>query len=629
MPYLKPNEPFEIFDGKPDPLGLSFQGDRANFSIFSENATSVILGIFFDTYLKEIPLKRTNDIWHIAISNFPNGATYAYRFDGPKEKLYNPTKWLADPYAKIPADVIHTHIALPPKFDWEGIMPPKILPQDLIIYETHVRGFTKHSSSQVKFPGTYLGFIEKIPYLKKLGINAVELLPIFEFDETHVKVPPHVNYWGYSPTHFFAPKKWYAHQDPINEFKTLVKELHRNGILIFLDVVYNHTGEGKEKDYYVNFRGIDNEVYYMVEKDGSYSDYSGCGNTFNVNHPQVHKLIIDSLKYWTTEMHVDGFRFDLASIFTRLTDGTPSPHSPLIDAISNDPTLGHVKLIAEAWDAAGLYQLGSFPRWGAWSEWNGRYRDAVRRFIKGTDGMSGLFANVISGSETIYSHSQTPLSSINFITAHDGFCLKDLVSYQDKHNFDNGENNQDGNSQNDNWNCGVEGPTNDPSINALRERQMRNFLLTLFTSQGTPMLLMGDEYGHTRKGNNNPYVQDNEINWFLWDQKNEKIIDFVTKLIAFRQNTPELKQKHFLKDKDVLWLNNWDDKNRLVAFHLYPKLFIAFNANYEKTQIDLPVGKWQIVINTEEDWVFHNQNQTISKINLSPYSAICAIDVSQ
>jgi isoamylase len=326
-------------------------------------------------------------------------------------------------------------------------------------------------------------------------------------------------------------------------------------------------------------------------------------------------------------MHVDGFRFDLASILTRGVDGKPMEHPPIIEKISKDPLLKTKKLIAEAWDANSLYQLGAFPKWGKWSEWNGYYRDQVRRFIKGTDDQAGPFASAIAGSDTLYRKSKTPLSSINFITAHDGFSLRDLVSYQDKHNWENGENNQDGNSQNDNWNCGIEGKTNDPKIKALRERQMRNFLLALFISQGTPMILMGDEYGHTRKGNNNPYVQDNEINWFLWDQMDVKIVHFVSSLITFRQKHPCLKKETFLTDADIKWFNNWDASSRFVSFCLEKTIYCAFNADFEKIHIALPEGKWKTVVYTKEDWIFHTDGAPISSIELEPYSALVAIAI--
>lgn len=614
----------EPIEGESESLGLQITGDTAHFSLFSQHATRVILGIRENGSIAQVPLKRTGDIWHVAIRPFPKEGVYAYRCEGPRERLYNPDVWLADPYAKIPFDILWTRIALPDPFDWQKVPSPSILPQDLVIYEMHVRGFTK--LAPVAYPGTYLGLIEKIPYLKKLGINAIELLPVFEFDETHGKQKPLVNYWGYSPTHFFAPKKGYAFEDPIREFKTMVRELHRNGILVFLDVVYNHTGEGKERDYFVNFRGIDNSVYYLLDSEGNYCDYSGCGNTLNTNHPVVQRLILDSLHYWVKEMGVDGFRFDLASILTRGLNGKPMAHPPLIEAISKDPLLKNAKLMAEAWDASGLYQLGSFPKWGPWSEWNGRYRDTVRSFIKGTDGKAGAFASVLCGSQMIYNASHTPLSSINFVTCHDGFSLRDLVTYQNKHNFPNGEGNHDGSNHNENWNCGQEGPTQDPEILALRERQMRNFLVALLVSQGTPLLHMGDEYGHTRLGNNNPYVQDNRINWFLWDEPNPKITAFVQALIAFRKNHPELRRVRFLANEDVEWFSSWDPASRFVAFSFksHTPLYLAFNAGFQSMHITLPKGAWQLAVNTTEDWKVYEKGPPISSLEMPPYSAIVA-----
>jgi len=625
------NCPFLRSNGTTTPLGLSIQGVTANFALYSKHADEVFLILFWDKKNCEIPLVRTGDIWHISIENPPQNATYAYRCKGDAENLYNPKVLLADPYAKMPADFIHTKVELPTHFDWQGVQSPHIPREDLIIYEMHVRGLTKDPSSGVSHPGTYLGMIEKIPYLKKLGINAVEFLPIFEFDDTYLHKKPLVNYWGYNPTHYFAPKKSYAAtSDPATEFKTLVRELHRNGIEVILDVVYNHTGEGKIKDYYVNLRGIDNSVYYQIDEKGNYRDFACCGNTLNTAHPAVMHFILDSLRYWVEEMHVDGFRFDLASIFTRGLDGRPMNHSPLIDAIHKDPILSKVKLIAEPWDAHGLHQLAWFAKRGPWSEWNDRYRDTVRKFIKGTDGKAGFFANVLCGSEMVYGASKTPLSSLNYVTAHDGYSLRDLVTYQHKYNYDNGENNQDGSNDNHSWNCGHEGPTEDPHINVLRERQMRNFLVALFVSQGIPMLLMGDEYGHTRQGNNNPYVQDNEINWFLWDHGNSKMVEFVAALIAFRKKHPHLRETQFLTDNDVDWYTNWDPDSRLVAYCLKkkPYLYFAFNANHESAMPTLPPGHWQLVVNTAEDWRFHEQGPRISSIELLPYSALICVNQS-
>ncbi len=625
--------------GSPEPLGLSIQGDRANFALFSSHATQVTLGLFQgENPIKEVPMHRTGNTWHVGIESIPQGLDYAYRCAGPPELLYNPKVWLNDPYTKR----VHHYkcqAALPEEFDWENDQSPQIPFSDLIIYEMHVRGFTQHPSSGVSNPGTYLGLIEKIPFLKELGVNAIELMPIFEFDQTHCKnINPDthekmVNYWGYNPFHFFVPKYWYSSSDPVNEFKTMVRELHKNGIEVLLDVVYNHSGEGKEKDFYVNFRGIDNPVYYMVDSSGNYMDFTGCGNTVNANHPVVQKLILDSLRYWVQEMHVDGFRFDLGSALTRDPKGKPMAHPSLIETISKDPLFSKVKLIIEAWDASGLYQLGSFPKWGPWSEWNGRYRDVVRRFIKGT-GRAGLFANVLTGTAMVY-HDSNPLSSINFITAHDGYTLRDLVSYQQKHNWANGEGNRHGNSHNDSWNCGAEGPTNDPNINTLRERQMRNFLLALFLSQGIPMLLMEDAYGHTRKGNNNPYVQDNEINWFLWDQleQNQKIFQFIASLIRFRKAHPQLRHTQFLTPADIDWHSatpfkpDWSDQSHLVAFTLKngSSIYAAFNAYSLPITITLPEGPWHKNILTTEDWQFSENGSPLpSALELAPYSSLLA-----
>lgn len=580
----------EEIQARPHHLGLYFQGDEAHFALYSEHANQVFLGLFGERE-REFALHRSGPIWHIALKGVPRGIEYAYRCEG----RYG---WLCDPYAKILSSPATwrgegSHVrakALPvPEFDWQGVTQPHIPLQDLVIYEMHVRGFTKHASSGVKHPGTYLGVIEKIPYLKELGINAVELLPVFEFDETHVRPGAECNYWGYNPIQFFAPMRRFAYgselEAPIQEFRTMVRELHRNGILVILDVVYNHTGEGKEEDYAVCFRGIDKAVYYMDK------DYTGCGNTFNTNHPVVMQLILESLHYWVEEMHVDGFRFDLASVFTR----HPESPSPILQAIAKDPVLAKVKLIAEPWDAGGLYQVGLFPHFGPWSEWNGQYRDTVRRFIKGTDGQAGLFANALCGSQSIY--PETPLSSVNFITAHDGFSLRDQVSYQQKHNLANGEMNQDGANDNYSWNCGEEGPTENPQIQALRERQIRNFLLALFISQGIPMLVMGDEYGHTRNGNNNPYVQDNELNWFLWD-KRDSLFEFVQQLIDFRKRHSVLRSTRFLKDSEVEWHNPWDPHTRFVSYTLHKKIFVAFNAHFHPAQIALPPGGWRPIIQT-------------------------------
>jgi isoamylase/glycogen operon protein len=521
-------------------------------------------------------------------------------------------------------------------FDWQSAVRPNLPKEDLVIYELHVRGFTTHPSSKVKCPGTYRGLIEKIPYLKKLGINAIELMPIFEFDECHHRDPSLMNYWGYNPVSFFAPKRSYASANPFDEFRTLVRELHKNGIEVILDVVYNHTGEGKLDEPTFCWRGLDNSTYYLIDRAGQYKDYSGCGNTINANHPVTLRLILDSLRFWATEMQVDGFRFDLASILTRGPNGHPMSHPSLLEAIQKDPLLSSVKLISESWDASGLYQLGAFPKWGPWSEWNGRYRDIIRRFIKGTNGKVGLFASALCGSDFLY---KAPTSSINFVTCHDGYTLRDLVTYQRKHNEANGEYNQDGANQNDSWNCGIEGPSSDPTILSLRERQMRNFWLALLLSQGIPMILMGDEYGHTRKGNNNAYVHDNELNWFLWDklEQQKPLFQFVRDLISFRKKYPFLHSARHLNDENILWHGhqplhaNWDYSSRFIAFQTKtnPSFYLAFNNSHQPASITLPSASWRLIVNTEDPWEkqhFLSPGPLLpSQLTLAPYSALAAL----
>lgn len=642
-------EQLKTFPGLPSPLGFSIQGDRSNFALFSSHSDQITLVLFNGIETKEIALQKTKDIWHIAIQGLPLGTEYAFRAEGPYERqkglLYKKEALLADPYSKAPAtSSIWGKEAISRRckciesapFDWQGTASPQIPKENLVVYEMHVRGFTKHSSSSVSHPGTFAAIIEKIPYLKKLGVNAIELMPIFEFDET--RGAKQMNYWGYSPLYFFAPMRRFASSDPILEFKTLVRELHKNQMELWLDVVYNHTGEAKDLNHYVHFRGIDNPVYYMVDKGGNYLDFTGCFNTFNVNQPTVQQLILDSLRYWAAEMRVDGFRFDLASIFNRGCDGAILQQSPILKAISKDPLFKQVKLIAEPWDAAGLYQPGTFAKLGGWSEWNGPFRDRVRQFIKGTDGLAGEFAKVICGSQFLYS-STSPLSSVNFITVHDGFSLRDLVSYQSKRNFDNGEMNQDGSDKNDNWNCGAEGITTDPLILALRERQMRNFFLALFFSQGIPLLKMGDEYGHSSLGNNNPYVQDNEISWFLWDEleKQKPIFDFVSALISFRKKQRVFQYPHFLTDREIEWHGfhplqpDWGTQSRFVAFTLKEaNLYVAFNADYRSSTLYLPTNQiWKEIVNTKNSWQEHQFNhpekgKPISSIELIPYSAFVA-----
>jgi isoamylase len=630
--------------GTPFPLGATLSENGTNFSLFSEHAQKVTLLLFepgsanpFLTLRLDEKKNKTKNVWHIFVKGLKKEIEYAYQIDGPKDPkkglLFNPSNLLLDPYAKgvsshaswgepagsfyRPRGKVFPHLP----FDWEGISKPKINDVDWIIYEMHVRAFTQHESSQVQHKGTFLGIVEKIPYLKSLGINAIELLPVFEFNEceNHLKNPktgqPLYNFWGYSTVNFFCPMQRFAsdRNAAIFEFKTMVKELHRNQIAVILDVVYNHTAEGNEEGPALSFRGIDNPVYYILGPDGHYTNFSGTGNTFNCNHPAVVQLILDSLRYWVSEMGVDGFRFDLASVLTRGLKGEPLEKPPLIEAINQDPVLSQVKLIAEAWDL-GLYQVGSFPGGGKWSEWNGKYRDIVRRFIKGTDGQIGAFAGSLCGSQDLYGKIK-PFHSVNFITAHDGYSLRDLVSYQDKHNLENGEENRDGNNQNDSWNCGFEGETKNQKINALRQRQMKNFQTALMVSLGTPMILMGDEYGHTRKGNNNPYCQDNELNWFLWHEleKTRPFFRFFTLIIEFRKKNCKLFcRNNFLEQKDVDWHGirplraDWSAGSRFLACTLKDHeqgnhLYIAFNAHFEPAYAHLPPldnKQWYRIVDT-------------------------------
>jgi len=555
-----------------------------NFSIFSRHATHVSLVLFdpgaetpHTEFVLDPRYHRTGDVWHTFVHGLENGAHYGWRMDrrpnsNPLVHRYDPSRILLDPYAKLiaggfewgaPPDARlrpRRSVVVDDHFDWGDDQPLNIPLSNTIIYEMHVRGFTRHPSAGVRHPGAFLGVIEKIPYLKELGVTAVELLPVNEFEEADSdRVNPLtgerlLNFWGYQPISFFAPNASYATRDgaQIHEFKEMVKRLHEAGIEVILDVVFNHTAEGDERGPTWSFRGIDNSIYYIIDPDtGRYHNYSGCGNTLNCNHPVVRRLIGDALRYWVTEMHVDGFRFDLASILGRGHDGRVLPEPPLIEQLAHDPILAHTKLIAEAWDAAGLYQVGTFPAWRRWAEWNGKFRDDIRRFVRGDAGLTPALASRLAGSPDLYAPSgRQPYHSINFVTCHDGFTLRDLVSYNQKHNEMNGEGNRDGSPENFSWNCGVEGPTNDPEINALRARQQRNFATLLLVAGGVPMILGGDEFGRTQKGNNNAYCQDNEISWFDWRlaAENADLLRFFQNLVAFRKAHPILRRVSFTEN---------------------------------------------------------------------------------
>jgi isoamylase len=638
------------------PLGASILDGGVNFSLFSRTASGVEL-LLFDAVDDAKPEQvisldpcenRSYHYWHRFVPGLKAGQIYAYRVTGPESPKsglrFNAAKVLLDPYGRgvaVPKAYDRTLASGPvdnassamksvvvdsSTYDWEGDEPLKRPSAQTIIYEMHVRGFTKHASSGVKEAkrGTYAGVIEKIPYLKELGITAVELMPIFQFDPFDAP-PGKVNYWGYAPISFFAPHTAFSSRKdvlgPIEEFRDMVKALHRAGIEVILDVVFNHTAEGNERGPTLSFRGIDNRTYYILENGGEhYANYTGCGNTLNGNHPIVRRMIVDSLRYWVQEMHVDGFRFDLASILSRDAQGHPLPNPPVLWDIESDPVLANTKLFAEAWDAAGLYQVGSFVG-DAWKEWNGRFRDDVRDFLRGVPGAVRSVADRLVGSPEIFGHeSRGAEQSVNFATCHDGFTLNDLVSYNDKHNEANGEGNRDGASDNRSWNCGAEGPTEDAKIESLRNRQIKNFFPMTLLSLGVPMFVMGDEFRRTQLGNNNAYCQDNEISWMDWTllQRNEKLTRFVKVLCArrslrdFEHERQRLSINTLLGNSKHVWHGvklgapDWSDDSRCLAIGGFLpadgiQFHLILNAYWEPLEFELPVltsGKWQRWIDT-------------------------------
>lgn len=576
--------------GHPLPLGVSRVRNAYNFALFSRDATAVSL-LFFASgegpAVAELRLdpeiNRTGDIWHIRVHDLDPAMRYGYRVDGPwtpglEGHRFSRQQLLLDPYAPALSgganwgeDYVRRGKTSPEsrfrrrcclvngEFDWEGDRPLNLPLKDSVIYELHVRGFTRHPSAGVGNPGTFLGLIEKIPYLQELGITAVELLPVTEFDENeNVNRNPFTgerlrNYWGYSPIAFFAPKAAYAANGrdggQVREFKELVKAMHRAGIEVILDIVFNHTGEGNERGPVYSFRGLANNIYYMLDpQTRQYLNFSGCGNTLNCNHPMVRQLIMDCLRHWVIEMHVDGFRFDLASVLGRDSDGRVLENPPMVEQIAEDPVLARTKIIAEAWDAAGLYQVGSFSKHPRWAEWNGRFRDEVRAFMTGRGGSVAGLATRLSGSSDLYQHQRkAPFNSINFVTSHDGFTLADLVSYDRKHNEINGEHNRDGDNQNHSWNSGLEGDTGDAGILALRVRRQRSLAVILLLAQGTPMFAAGDEFGRSQRGNNNAYCQDNEVSWLDWRlaEKNSDLLRFFRLLIKLRRDHPVFRRAEF------------------------------------------------------------------------------------
>ncbi len=664
----------QISKGLYYPLGTTLSEDGVNFAIYSQNAREVFLLLFDDANSEPTDIirieNRTKYIWHTFIHGVKAGQLYGYKVRGDFNPAYgmrfNEHKLLIDPYARavtgkcvntdnllLPYDPLshnkdlsmdmrdNTHIVpksivIDSSFDWRGDAHPDIPFEKSIIYEVHLKGFTAHKSSGVKDPGTYMGFIEKIPYLKNLGINAVELLPIQEYYvDDFLFQKGLTNYWGYNTIGFFTPESSYSTRTSpgcqVHEFKTLVRELHKAGIEVILDVVYNHTGEGNELGPAISFRGVDNQTYYALtgtdrEPFRSYINYTGCGNTFNISNSHVIRFVMDSLRYWVEHMHVDGFRFDLASVLGR-EDGIFRKSAPFFDAVSQDPVLNRIKLIAEPWDI-GEYEVGRFPI--DWSEWNGKFRDTVRKFGKGDGGQIRDLGWRLTGSSDLYGDDgRSAYNSVNFVTCHDGFTLNDLVSYNYKRNEANLEYNNDGTNDNNSWNCGVEGDTEDTGVIALRKRLVKNYICCLLFSQGTPMILGGDEFMRTHRGNNNAYCQDNETSWFNWDniKTNQDILEFSAEAIAFTKRYTILQRRKFYSGTDadgnnipdISWFGKdlsgprWDDPEaRTLCYQLDGdeekseigdyQLFIILNADYNLQSIRIPVlpngNKWYRAIDT-------------------------------
>ncbi|MFC3356204.1 glycogen debranching protein GlgX [Sphingobacterium zeae] len=674
----------KIYTGNPYPLGATYDGEGVNFALCSEHAESVELYLYDSSDEREIAkfkiTEKTHQVWHIYISGIKPGQLYGYRVHGPYDPSnghrFNAHKLLIDPYAKAISGTVKWNDALfaytigdddlsmdstdsapfipkavvtNDKFDWGSDKPPHIPMHKSVIYETHVKGFTAmHPNIPEEIRGTYaaMGHPVAINYLKELGVTAVELLPIHHFlTDRHLKDKGLSNYWGYNSIGFFAPDVRYSasgsHGEQVSEFKEMVKALHEAGIEVILDVVYNHTGEGNEMGPTLSFRGIDNASYYRLADDPRYyMDFTGTGNTLNTRQPNVLRMIMDSLRYWVQEMHVDGFRFDLASALARELHEVDKLSS-FFDVIHQDPIISQVKLIAEPWDIGeGGYQVGEFPP--GWAEWNGKYRDCIRDYWIGADSMIAEFANRLTGSSDLYrGDNRTPSASVNFITAHDGFTLQDLVSYNEKHNEANGEDNQDGESHNRSWNCGFEGPTDDPAINSLREKQKRNMLTTLFLSQGVPMLVAGDEFGRTQQGNNNAYCQDNEISWLDWTKMDESQLDFTRKLIRLRREHPVFCRRKWFQGlpirgtavEDIVWFlpdasemddHHWqEDHARSLAVYLNGQgirsvdndgkkivdasFYLLFNAYWEDVSYQLPNENygagWIKILDTNNDTI--------------------------
>jgi isoamylase len=678
-----------VYPGNPYPLGATWDGKGVNFALYAENATNVEICLFKsskdETEFAKIRMpERQHHVWHAYIPDLEPGQLYGFRVHGPYEPLnglrFNANKLLIDPYAKAIAGAIDWHDALfgyvvghededtsfseldsapfipksvvvNPSFDWEGDKPPKTQYHQTVIYEMHVKGFTKqHPDIPEEMRGSYaaVGHPVTIQYLKDLGITAVELMPVHHFIvDRHLRDKGLTNYWGYNTIGFFAPDVRYSSSgvtgEQVNEFKQMVKELHKAGIEVILDVVYNHTGEGNHMGPTVSYRGIDNPAYYRLTDDKRYyMDYTGTGNTLNARLPNVLRLIMDSLRYWILDMHVDGFRFDLAATLARELHEVDRL-SAFFDIIHQDPIISQVKLIAEPWDIGeGGYQVGKFPP--GWAEWNGKYRDCIRDYWRGSDSVLGELAERFTGSSDLYKEDyRRPTASVNFITAHDGFTLHDLVSYNHKHNEANGEDNNDGESHNRSWNCGEEGPSHDPLVNERRARQKRNLLTTLFLSQGVPMMVAGDEIGRTQGGNNNAYCQDNEISWLHWDKADKDLLSFTQKLIHFRLAHPSFCRKGWFRGhpikgigvEDIAWFLNdgsemtedhWNEHfAKTVAVYLNGRslatigakgekiiddsFYVIFNAHHEPLEFKLPGATYGKDWKVEIDTVAHHPEQ--------------------
>lgn len=687
--HLKPIDKVCGYDVRPGIFMLNGArpvNDGVNFTINSVYATSCTLLLFKPNEkfpYARIPFPETYKIGNtysmIVYGLDYEDFEYAYSFDGPyderKGKLFDKNKYILDPYAravtgqsgwgeKKDMESVYKARVVDAVYDWGKKEQPKHAFEDLVIYEMHVRGFTQDESSGVKHRGTFEGIREKIPYLKELGVNAVELMPIFEFDEMgsyrNYEGRPLYDYWGYNTVCFFAPNTSYEayseHHHEGRELKQLIHDLHENDIEVILDVVFNHTAEGNEMGPCFSFKGIDNNIYYMLTPDGKYYNFSGCGNVLNCNHPVVQQFILECLRYWVTQYRVDGFRFDLASILGRNEDGSPMDKPPLLKSLAFDPILGGVKLIAEAWDAGGLYQVGSFPSWNRWAEWNGKYRDDLRRFLKGDGNLAWAATQRLAGSKDLYDPTyRGNNASVNFITCHDGFTLYDMYSYNQKHNLKNGWNNTDGCNDNHSWNCGVEGETNDPQVNALRMKLCKNAFATLMCSRGAALFLAGDEFCNTQFGNNNAYCQDNIISWLDWTRKDKysDMFEFCKYMIAFRKRFKVITDNSGKETcslppisihSDIPWKTNFDANSRVIGI-MYAGakkdapgvdeiVYFGVNAYWEKVNVELPEipsnYRWKLYVNTgnsADNVIVENKNVLLNdrRITMEGRSVIAAV----